>query len=108
MVRRWTSDALLWLPPDEDAETEILPDAPETAALHEALTTLTEKQREVIELHFFEGMSQGEIARKLGITQQVVQKRLHGAPRKGKVVGGAIPRLRRALGARHRAARVNP
>jgi hypothetical protein len=61
-------------------------------------TALTEKQREVIEAHFFEGLSQGAIAIRLGITQQVVQKRIYGAPRGGRVVGGAIQKLREALG----------
>ena len=61
---------------------------------------LTAKQREVVEAYFFEGLSQGDIARRLGISQQVVQKRLHGAPRGGKLVGGAIHRLRDALAER--------
>lgn len=61
-------------------------------------TALTEKQREAVELFFFEGLSQSEIARRLGISQQVVQKRLFGAPRGGTVVGGALAKLREALG----------
>jgi RNA polymerase sigma factor (sigma-70 family) len=60
-------------------------------------TALTDKQREVVEAHFFEGLSQGEIARRLGITQQVVHKRLYGAIRDGQIVGGAMRRLRDAL-----------
>ena len=60
-------------------------------------TSLTSKQRQVVEAYFFEGLSQCEIARRLGVTQQVVQKRLYGAPRRGRVVGGAIARLREAL-----------
>lgn len=58
---------------------------------------LTDKQREAVELFFFEGLSQSEIARRLGVSQQVIQKRLHGVPRRGRVVGGAIPKLRKAL-----------
>ncbi len=73
-------------------------DAGEGEALREALAReLTAKQREAVELHFFEGLSQGEIARRLGVSQQVVQKRLHGSVREGKLVGGALPRLRAAL-----------
>jgi hypothetical protein len=69
------------------------------AAVRRAIATaLTEKQREVIEAYFFEGLSQGAIAIRLGITQQVVQKRIYGAPRGGRVVGGAIQKLREALG----------
>jgi RNA polymerase sigma factor (sigma-70 family) len=72
------------------------------AELHNAVRTaveasLTAKQREVVEAYFFEGLSQGDIARRLGISQQVVQKRLYGAPRGGKLVGGAINRLRGVL-----------
>ncbi len=74
--------------------------ADEGEALREALArALTAKQREVVEMHFFEGLSQGEIARRLGVTQQVVQKRLYGAGRDGKRVGGALPKLREALSA---------
>jgi RNA polymerase sigma factor (sigma-70 family) len=58
---------------------------------------LTAKQREVVQAYFFEGLSQDAIARRLGITQQVVQKRLYGAVRGAKTVGGAVARLRVAL-----------
>jgi len=64
------------------------------AAVTEALT---ERQRAVVEACFFEGLSQGEAARRLGITQQVVSKTLHGAPRDGRLVGGALRKLREAL-----------
>lgn len=67
------------------------------AALGRALDALTPRQKTIVELHFFQGLSQGAVARTLGITQQVVQKALHGTSRRGKIIGGAIPRLRRAL-----------
>ncbi|MDI1437488.1 RNA polymerase sigma factor [Polyangium sorediatum] len=60
-------------------------------------TVLTDKQREVVEAYFFEGLSQGEIARRLGVTQQVVQKRIYGDERGGRSVGGALRKLREAL-----------
>lgn len=60
-------------------------------------TALTETQRRVVEAHFFEGLSPGQIARRFGVSQQVVQKCLYGAPRGGRVVGGAMRRLREAL-----------
>jgi len=71
-------------------------------ALHEAVrravqTELTDKQRRVVEAYFFEGLSQGEIARQLGISQQVVHKCLYGASRGGRTVGGALRRLELAL-----------
>ena len=61
-------------------------------------SALTDKQRAVVEACFFEGLSQGDAARRLGITQQVVSKTLHGAPRDGRLVGGALRKLREALG----------
>lgn len=83
----WGGSALAGEGPDDAGE-----------GLREALArALTEKQREVVEMHFFEGLSQGEIARRLGVSQQVVQKRLYGDRRAGKLVGGALPRLREAL-----------
>ncbi|RYE92614.1 MAG: hypothetical protein EOO75_06265 [Myxococcales bacterium] len=97
MTRRISSDSLAGLEPDEPSPTRwrggVTP-----ASLTHALGALTAKQREAVELHVHEGLTQGQIARRLGITQQVVQKRLHGVRRRGKVIGGALPRLRRALG----------
>jgi RNA polymerase sigma factor (sigma-70 family) len=91
---RYAATRSLWVP-DDDVR-------PDRSALRDAVreavaTALTDKQREVVEACFFEGVSQGEIARRLGVTQQVVQKRLFGAPRGGRLVGGAIARLREAL-----------
>ena len=54
---------------------------------------LTDKQREVVTAHFFEGRSQSEIARSLGIRQQVVHKRIYGVRRGGQRIGGALKRL---------------
>lgn len=78
------------------------PLTPAREALHEALrqalvTALTDKQREVVEAFFFEGLSQGEIARRLGVSQQVVQKHIYGTGRNGKTVGGALRKLRDIL-----------
>ncbi|TNE46276.1 MAG: sigma-70 family RNA polymerase sigma factor [Deltaproteobacteria bacterium] len=69
-----------------------------TQALHHAVeSVLTDKQREAIFLFFFEGLSQGDIARRLGISQQVVQKRIYGTVRNGQRVGGALRKLHDAL-----------
>ena len=60
-------------------------------------TRLTPRQRELVELYFYAGKTQAEIAEILGIRQQVVSKQLFGAVRKGRKVGGAIRRLRALL-----------
>jgi DNA-directed RNA polymerase specialized sigma24 family protein len=91
---RFEQGQALW--GDREGETaagETLRDAVRAAVA----AALTDKQREVVEACFFEGLSQGEVARRLGIAQQVVQKRLYGAPRGGRLVGGAMARLREAL-----------
>lgn len=59
-------------------------------------STLTDKQRRIVELHFFEGRSQADVAAQLGISQQVVSRQLFGVLRNGRRVGGAVRRLRRA------------
>ena len=48
--------------------------------------------------YFFEGRSQSEIARSLGVSQQVVHKRIFGVRRNGRWVGGALKRLADHLG----------
>ena len=59
-------------------------------------TTLTLRQRQIVELYFFQDMTQQEIAQELGISQQVVSKHLFGVVRDGRRVGGAIAKLRKA------------
>ena len=60
-------------------------------------TQLTEAQRRTVELYFFEGRSQEQIAAELGISQQSVSRHLFGAVRDGQKVGGAIRRLQKVL-----------
>ncbi len=96
---RLSRDALLWLNEDGDSAG--------SDSLHRALraaiaTVLTERQRQVVEGYFFEGLSQAQLARRLGITQQVIQKCLHGTRRNGRQVGGALKKLRAALAPLHR------
>jgi RNA polymerase sigma factor (sigma-70 family) len=69
----------------------------ELAVRNAVRDALSDKQREVVEAFFFEGLSQHEIARRLGIRQQVVHKRLYGVTRAGKPIGGALLRLKQAL-----------
>lgn len=79
--------------PDETAATEALDQAVRSAVT----AALTGKQRQAVEMYFFEGLSQGEIGRRLGVTQQVVHKRLFGTLRGGHLIGGAVGRLRVVL-----------
>jgi RNA polymerase sigma factor (sigma-70 family) len=60
-------------------------------------TRLTPRQREIVDLYFYQRKTQAEIAVVLGISQQVVSKQLFGAMRKGRRVGGAIRKLRKLL-----------
>lgn len=81
----------LWCPHADDPD-------PRADALRAAMDrALTARQRDIVAWHFFEGLSQGDIARRLGVTQQVVQKAIYGDARGGRRVGGALQRLRSAL-----------
>jgi RNA polymerase sigma factor (sigma-70 family) len=65
------------------------------AALRELVSSrLTDRQRRIVELYFYEGKTQEEIAAELRISQQVVSRQLFGVVRNGKKIGGAIKRLR--------------
>ncbi len=100
------TDRLVFLP-DLDRHSAPLPVTPSEfdAEVRRAVaTSLTEKQREVVELYYFVGLSEPVIAARLGVSQQVVHKRLHGVVRHGRRVGGALSRLRKAL---HPIARVH-
>ena len=56
---------------------------------------LTRRQQQILDLHFFQGKSQQEIAAELGIAQQVVSKQLYGAMRAGEKIGGAMRKIRK-------------
>jgi DNA-directed RNA polymerase specialized sigma24 family protein len=59
---------------------------------------LTPRQREALELHYFEGLTERAAAERLGISQQVLHRSIHGVDRGGRRIGGALARLREALG----------
>ena len=79
-------------PEDEDRErlrAELV------AALRELVSSrLTDRQRRIVELYFYDGRTQQEIAAELAISQQAVSRQLFGVVRNGKKIGGAIKRLR--------------
>ena len=83
-----------------DAAAEPSGERAELIALLKLLieTQLTRRQREIVDLYFYQGKTQDEIAEVLGVAQQVVSKQLFGVMRKGKRVGGAIRKLRKVLG----------
>lgn len=58
-------------------------------------TELTQRQREVVQLYYFEGLTEAEVGNCLGIPQQVVGQHLHGVVRDGRRVGGAIAKLKK-------------
>jgi len=58
-------------------------------------SSLTPRQREIVQAYFFEGRTEAEIAQQLGIAQQVVSRHLFGALRAGRRVGGAVAKLRK-------------
>jgi|GEM_PF-1342426 len=66
------------------------------------LSALTPRQRQVMELYYLENLTQIEVAAALGITQVTVSQHLKGKQRRGKPVGGAFRKIRKAI---HKAAR---
>ncbi len=66
---------------------------------------LTARQRQVMELYYFENRTQAQVAAMLGISQPTVSQHLRGKARNGSSVGGAHRRMRKAI---RRAARKAP
>ena len=60
-------------------------------------TDLTKRQQEVVKLYYFYGKTQEDIATILELTQSTVSCHLFGTVRKGKRVGGAIPKLKKRM-----------
>ncbi len=58
---------------------------------------LTRRQREVVQLYYLYGKTQEDIATILELTQSTVSRHLFGTVRKGKRVGGAIPKLKKYI-----------
>ena len=69
----------------EAENAEMLADQ-ELRRLYAAIGKLTERQREIIELYYFKGMTQQEIAEELGIGRRSVGNALEGAIKKLKKV----------------------
>lgn len=69
----------------EAENAEMLADQ-ELRRLYAAMGKLTERQKEIIELYYFKGMTQQEIAEELGICQQSVNRIMTQAIKKLKKV----------------------
>jgi RNA polymerase sigma factor (sigma-70 family) len=81
--------------PDDEEDPERARLRTELVAMLRELVSsrLTDRQRRIVELYFYDRKTQTEIAAELGISQQVVSRQLFGVVRNGKKVGGAIKRL---------------
>jgi RNA polymerase sigma factor (sigma-70 family) len=94
-------DTLSWMPDLSGAPDEGRTPAGERA-FKEAMATLaelvhthlTDRQRQLVELYFYEHLTQQEISARLGVSQQAVSRQLFGVVRQGRKVGGAVQRLR--------------
>lgn len=94
-------EGALWFETEEDRERRhalqdffqsVLP------AVQEMIDAqLTGRQQEVVQLYFFEGQTQEDIADKLQLSQSTVSRHLFGTVRNGKKVGGAVNKLRKAV-----------
>lgn len=81
-------------PPRDPDKQRIIDEA--VAQLRTIIETgLTARQREIVQLYFFDRRTEAEIGQQLGIAQQVVSRHLFGALRTGRRVGGAMAKLRR-------------
>jgi RNA polymerase sigma factor (sigma-70 family) len=61
---------------------------------------LTGRQREILELYFFDRKTEREIAAALGISAPSVSQHLFGKTRNGQRIGGAMARLRKEIARR--------
>lgn len=95
------SQRALWYETDEDRERryafqEFFEEVnPAVTSLID--TNLTKRQQEVVELYYLRGKTQEDIATILELTQSTVSRHLFGTMRRGKKVGGAIPKLRKII-----------
>jgi RNA polymerase sigma-70 factor, ECF subfamily len=76
----------------EGAEDEAVLAAVELADLHAALDLLSERDRRLLEMKYEEDLTQGMIARRLGIPEGTVKVRLHRARNRLRLLyAGASP-----------------
>ena len=101
---RVPSTASPWRCPPPDASTDAHWQTAEEVSLvlHLLLfSALTPRQRQILNLYYFESRTQQEVAAILGISQAAVSQHLKGQRRGNHYVGGAFRKIRKAI---HRAA----
>lgn len=91
-------EELLATPDDREEEQERIQIREKAIAQIRMLirTVLTPTQRQVTEMYFNRNMTQQEIAKRLGVSQQVVSRHLFGVIRNGRRIGGAMQKLRKS------------
>lgn len=96
------ADRALWFETEQDRQRrhalqaffqQVLPSVTELID-----SELTKRQREVLDLYYFQGKTQEDIAAMLTLSQSTVSRHLFGTVRNGRKVGGAIPKLQKAIG----------
>jgi len=101
IIDRVASTQALWFETEVDRERryamkdffeEVTPTVREIIA-----AKLTPRQREILSLYYFDGMTQEDIAAHLRVSQSTVSRHLFGTVRDGRKVGGAIPKLRKVI-----------
>lgn len=98
---RFSSHAALWFETEMDRERRYAMQdfyravSPVVRSLIDS--KLTGRQREILRLYYIDGKTQEDIADLLSVSQSTVSRHLFGTVRSGKKVGGAIPKLRKAI-----------
>ena len=102
-LERIPASAALWYETEEDRERRsAFRDFFQSVSpvVHNLIDAkLTGRQREVVKLYYLYGKTQEDIAVILNLTQSTVSRHLFGTARDGKKVGGAIPKLKKAIDA---------
>ena len=101
---RIPASSRMWYAPDSSDEIEKRQQAAHEMGLVAQsflLSSLTTRQRQVVELYCLEGRTQIEVAATLGVSQATVSQHLMGKLRGGQHVGGAFRKIRKAI---HKAA----
>jgi RNA polymerase sigma-70 factor (ECF subfamily) len=81
-ARRASRELIDAITPAPDSEEGQLADAAVRVTLEQALGSLAEADRRVLRLRYADDLTQGEVARRLGVPEGTVKVRLHRARRR--------------------------